>query len=109
HHAHLHADDNQGNGEHVPAPEVIYVEAVHEQQAGGEAADDSGEPGGAQAVVEETLVNAGAEDSRQDVIAHRAFSLNSVGLLNWESRVKISSVAQPKILAKVKANWRLGT
>ena len=59
---HFDDDEREGDGEEVPAPDVVPKEAVFEEDDGKAGGDDAGNGGGAAAVLEETFVDEFAED-----------------------------------------------
>ncbi len=73
---------------------MIHVIVVAKKKDSFDATDDSRETCGTQPVVQKTFIDRTAENRK----IHGSFS-----------KVKISSVEQPKIRAKVRASTKLGT
>ena len=98
HHGQLDDHEGERDGKQVPAPNVVVEHAVFENTDGDQGGDDSGQAGGAAAVLHETLVRGDAEDSANECHVHFSFS-------SW----KIWSVEELKMRAKIRASSRLGT
>jgi len=94
HHSRFDHHDGGSDSEEVPTPNMVDVIAVGEENDGHHPADHPAETCGPAAVAEKTFIDRPTEDGN----VHSSLS-----------RVKIWSVEQLKIWAKVSASSRLGT
>jgi hypothetical protein len=97
---HLDGDEGESDSEQVPTPDVIPEEAIFKENYRKTGGGDTGNAGGAAAVIQKPFIDKSAEDgnSAKDGMSHDSLS-----------RSKIWSVGQAKMRAKVRASSRLGT
>src|SRR3954453_7722358 len=88
HGAQLHGDVRKEHGREVPAPDVLRIVGIHEQDTGEDGARNAGDA------------------RRLEAVRQKSFVDHSLSMF---STMKISSVATLKTFANVNASSRLGT
>jgi len=76
HQGHFDHDHGDGDGKQIPTPEMIDEKAVFKEGDGHQAGGDSGDAGGAAAMLKKALIDELAEEGNlaEDVSGHLSFS-----------------------------------